>query len=233
MEYNLAAIFKKIVEASKHTEDGGFTVNELWKWVVFDSENLYLNNSLTIHNPSGIAVKGRETKIDTTICIYGKYFLFDFIDHAPSYRIISLKTLQELVSLVLSNSGIFNGFTSIQIPIINGEVSNLDEVMAFMDQAGLKGVSIHQEFINDFQKILNTTINGYEFYSTLKEARNCVISFKEKGISQQKAYDIVLAIKLVYIAFGIHNVDDLIDEVLDHISGYIGNKELWIWEKPL
>ncbi|WP_299247425.1 hypothetical protein [uncultured Aquimarina sp.] len=233
MKYNLATIFEKIAKASMHDEDCSFTMNELWKWVVFDSENRELNDSLTIHEPSGIAIKGRETALDKTSSIEGEYFLFDFIGHAPSYRLITAENPQDIVNVVLSKSGIFNSFTTMQIPIVKGEVCNLNEIIELIYKNELEEELFYQELINDFQKILQTTINDDTFYSASKEAGNCIVNYKNKGISQQQAYNTIYAIKLVYRALGIDHLDDFIDEILDYICGYIGNKELWIWDKKL
>ncbi len=233
MNHNLISIFERISEATADEEDCSFSVKELWKWVVFDSENIELNDSLTIHEPSGIAIKGRETALDKTICIQGEYFLFDFIGHAPSYRLITAESPQDIVNLVLSDSGIFNVFTTLQIPIIKGEACNLNEIIALIYKDELEEELIYQELINDFQKILQTTINNDTFYSASQEAGNCITTYKEKGISQQQAYNTIYAIKLVYRALGIDHLDDFIDEILDYICGYIGNKELWIWDKKL
>ncbi|WP_299435650.1 hypothetical protein [uncultured Aquimarina sp.] len=233
MNHNLISIFERIAEATADEEDCSFSVKELWKWVVFDSENIELNDSLTIHEPSGIAIKGRESALDKTICIQGEYFLFDFIGHAPSYRLITAESPQDIVNLVLSDSGIFNSFTTLQMPIIKGEICSLKEVIELIHQNELEEEIYFQELINDFQQIIPTEITNNTFYSASQEAGNCIVKYKNKGISQQKAYDIVFAIKLVYRAIGIDQVDDFIDEVLDYICGYIGNKELWIWDKKL
>lgn len=195
MKYNLISIFENIATATINEEDCDFSIKELWEWTVFDNVNCYLNKSLEIHLPSGIAVKERKIKLEKIIEIEGDYLLFDFIGHCPSYKLIRLEKIQDLANLMLSHSGIFNSFTTIQIPIIKGGIYYSKELrkMNFYPNKS------ERELIDDFQKVLNTEINDSTFSNCLKQGRDCVIKHKENGINQQRAYDVIFVIKLVYV----------------------------------
>jgi hypothetical protein len=72
-------------------------------------------------------------------------------------------------------------------------------------------------------------LDGSNFESLRDKTRDCVIGFKEKGLSQQRIYGVVHGIKIVYQTLALESIEELADEVLDCISGYTGNKSLRIW----
>ena len=228
MKHNLTTIFIEITAVTS-IEEYSFTANELWEWMVFEGADSYLNNSLEIHLPSGIPIKERNCDLDKSTEFEGEFLLFNFIEHCPSYRLIKLEKAQDIANLMLSASGIFNSFTTVQIPIVKGEIFYPKKLL----EMNFYPNKNDWELINDFQKILNTEISFGNFSDSLNRGRNCVIKHKDKGLSQKRAYDVIFVIKLVYDNLEMNVIEDFIDEVLDYICGYIGNKELWIWENRM
>ncbi|MDR1147958.1 MAG: hypothetical protein LBK66_04940, partial [Spirochaetaceae bacterium] len=127
-EYNLRKIFEQIINISQNIEP--FTVEELWKWTKFINTNEYLNNSLVIHKHSGVPIEGRKEKLNLQN-IKGKYLLFDFIGHLPEMEIKQYNNFEELIESIISVNGILNPFTTLQIPIINGEAKNILFVLKY------------------------------------------------------------------------------------------------------
>ena len=83
-----------------------------------------MNNSLVIHEYSGVPIKGRMELLDNQN-IKGNYLLFDFAAHLPEYNIKLYNNFDELIETIISDDGILNQFTTIQIPIINGIAKNI------------------------------------------------------------------------------------------------------------
>jgi hypothetical protein len=121
-EYNIRQIFEQIINISQNIEP--FTVEELWEWTKFDNINEYLNNSLVVHEYSGVPIEGRKEKINFQK-IKGKYLVFDYIGHLPEMDIKLYDDFGELIKSIISVSGILNPFTTLQVPIINGEAKNI------------------------------------------------------------------------------------------------------------
>jgi hypothetical protein len=114
-EYNLGKIFGEIINISKDIED--FTISELWKWTKFDGINKYLNNSLVIHEHSGVPIEGRK-ELYNNQNIKGQYLLFDFIGHLPEFDIKQHNNFDELIKAIISDNGILNQFTVLQILLL-------------------------------------------------------------------------------------------------------------------
>jgi hypothetical protein len=121
-EYNLKKIFEQIINISQNIET--FTIEELWKWTKFDNINEHLNDSLVIHEHSGVPIEYRKEKLNSQN-IKGKYLLFDFIGHLPEIDIRQYNDFEELIDAIISPKGILNLFTTLQIPIIDGEAKNI------------------------------------------------------------------------------------------------------------
>jgi hypothetical protein len=121
-KYNLREIFEQIINISQNIET--FTVKELWKWTKFDGINEYLNKTLNIHKYSDVAIGGREELLDNH-AIAGNYLLFDYIGHVPEFAIRQYNNFEDLIENIIGKNGILNPFTSLQVPIINGECKNI------------------------------------------------------------------------------------------------------------
>jgi hypothetical protein len=134
-EYNLRKIFEQIIDMSLNIEP--FTIEELWKWTKFDNANEYLNNSLVIHEYSGVPIEGRKEKLSSQN-IKGEYLLFDFIGHLPEMAIRQYNNFEEMIDSIISDSGILNPFTTLQIPIINGEAKNILFALNYKTETSFK-----------------------------------------------------------------------------------------------
>jgi hypothetical protein len=121
-EYNLRKIFEQIVNISK--DIAPFTVERLWEWTKFDGINKHLNNSLIIHKYSGVPIGGRKELLNNQN-IKGKYLLFEFIGHLPEFDIKQYNKFEEIIETIISSQGILNPFTTLEIPIINGEAKDI------------------------------------------------------------------------------------------------------------
>jgi hypothetical protein len=134
-EYNLRQIFEQIINISQNIES--FTIEELWKWTKFDNVNEHLNNSLVIHESSGVPIEGRKEKLNIQT-IKGKYLLFDFVGHLPETDIKQYNDFEGLIEKIISASGILNSFTTLQIPIVNGEAKNILFVLKYKDETSFE-----------------------------------------------------------------------------------------------
>ena len=226
----LITILKALSTIEIDIHHGNFTPKELWEWLLFDKENSYLNNTLKIHQPSGIPIEGRNTLISDKLTIQGQFLLLTFIGHSPSYSLHKLNTQQELAIKMLSRNGILNMFTTIQIPIIKGQIPNLDPLKKIKEKYHIPPTSVERKLIDTILPILITKI---DFYPKVEQCRTIIITHKNLGITQQQAYDTLHIIKIIFQTVQIENLDDTIDELLDYICGYLGNKEKWIWNKRL
>ncbi|MCP3926945.1 MAG: hypothetical protein GY714_30675 [Desulfobacterales bacterium] len=227
MKYNLLSIFKDIAQIDLG-ELSPFGVDELWEWTLFNRKSSYLNETLNIHEWSGVPVEGRSTPLDQNMEIEGDYLLLDYIGHQPSINLRHLDTLMELAIEMLAPGGIFNVFTTIQIPVIKGRIPDMRALIMYKE-TDPDTIESERFFIDELQTIF-TGLNQSNFNSLVSKARECVIKYKENGLEKDKAYNIVHGIKIVYQTLDFNDIEDLVDEVLDHISGYIGNKELWIYK---
>ncbi|MFD2562860.1 hypothetical protein [Aquimarina rubra] len=224
MKYNLISILQQLSTIHFKEIEGSFTTQELWEWLLFDQENNILNESLLIHQPSGVPIKGRNIDLDKTLTITGDYYCFTYIDHQPAYHLQKLKSPDEVANLILSKSGVTNSFTTIMIPIVKGKVRPI------VLKENLTQITL--ELFNEIQQIL-CCFNGTNFQELSEQGYRCLLEYKKLGLSQQNTYDTVHFIAQVYQSFDLEAKNDLADEFLDYISGYIGNKKYWIWDKPL
>ncbi len=224
MEYNLASILQQLSTIYFDDIEGYFTIQELWKWMLFDQENSYLNESLQIHKPSGVPIKERSVKLPKNITILGNYYYFKHIGHQPSYHLKKVESADDLVNEILGKSGITNMFTTVITTIIKGEV------VCFDKKTNLTKVEI--KLIREIQQIISCLTNS-NFNELARQGHASLIKFKELEISQQNMYDSIHFISQIYQTLNLDYKRDLADELLDYISGYIGNNNLWIWDKPL
>jgi hypothetical protein len=228
-KYNLKSIFQQIVEVTNNIEK--FTIEELWKWTVFDNENEDLNNLLQIHIPSGVATCERKNLLPESKTIMGDYLLFEYIAHQPSFSIRQFNDVGKLAQTILSDSGILNPFTTIQLPIVKGQLKNILAILKhkktdFTDQS--KETKLLNEILT-----LSDKINKMNFQEKISEGRDCVVKYKLQGGTQQKAYDTIFAIYLVYQELDNDSVSDWVADIMDCIVGFVGNKNWCVWDKYL
>jgi hypothetical protein len=150
-EYNLRQIFEQILSISKDIEE--FTMEELWKWAKFYGTNKHLNNLFVMHEQSGVPIEGRK-EIFNEQSIKGQYLLFDFIGHLPEFDIKQYNSFEELIETIVSINGILNRFTTLQIPIINGEAKDILFVLKYKNKTSFEN-NIEEEAI---EKIRNEII---------------------------------------------------------------------------
>ncbi len=224
MKYQLDSILQQLSAIQFKDIDDNFTSQELWEWMLFDQENGYLNEQLQIHQPSGVPIKGRDTKLNSDITISGDYYLFAYIGHQPSYHLKKVKSTDDLVNKILGKSGITNMFTTVITTIIKGEV------VCFDKKTNLNKIEI--KLIREIQQIISCLTNS-NFNELARQGHSSLVKFKELEMSQQNMYDSIHFISRIYQTLNLDYKRDLVDELLDYISGYIGNKNLWIWDKPL
>lgn len=224
MNYNLVSILQQLAAIHFTEIEGSFTSQELWEWMLFDQENSFLNQTLEIHQPSGVPIKGRTIELDNTVIITGEYYCFTYIDHQPAYHLQKMKSSDELANVILAKSGINNSFTTVMIPIIKGKPKPISAKNDFTAKA--------INLIIEIQQIISF-FNGVNFNELTKQGHACLIAYKNIGVSQQEAYGAMHFISQIYQTLDIEKKNDLLDEFLDYICGYIGNKKYWIWNNRL
>jgi hypothetical protein len=134
-KYYLRQLFEQIINVSQNIET--FTVEELWKWIKFDGINEYLNKTLNIHKNSGVAIEGREEPLNNQF-IVGNYLLFDYIGHLPEFAIKQYNNFEDLIENIIGENGILNSFTTLQIPIINGNCKDILFVLKNKDETSFE-----------------------------------------------------------------------------------------------
>ena len=155
-EYNLKHVFEQIVKISRRTES--FSIEHLWKWTKFNGINEHLNKLLVLHEYSGVPIKGRNEFLDNQN-VKGNFLLFDFIGHLPEYNIKQYDNFKELVEVIISNSGILNGFTNLQIPIINGIAKDILFALEYKDKTSFKTKLDNETMEKIKQKIVTICLN--------------------------------------------------------------------------
>ncbi|NQY31365.1 MAG: hypothetical protein HRT69_18105 [Flavobacteriaceae bacterium] len=224
MNYNLTSILQQLSAIHFKEIEGEFTTHELWEWMLFDKENSILNKSLQIHQPSGVPINGRVTELNKNLSITGNYYCFTYIAHQPAYHLHKVNSVDELANLILAKSGVTNWFTTIIIPIVKGKIGTILKKQKF--------TATETCLINEIQEII-TSLDNFNFNKLTKQGHFCLLKYKNLGISQQNMYNTIHFISQIYQRLNIDNKQDLADEFLDYISGYIGDKKCWIWDKPL
>lgn len=228
-QYFLKSLLDDMEVAIKGEEYYYFTTSELWEWLLFEDENMYLNEELTIHEPSGFPIKGRSSVLKNDVKIVGDFLLFTHIGHVPSYHLKALNNLEEVVNEIIGGAGIFNSFTSIQIAIIEGAVFGGFETL---EEPFIK-IGSNEELLSKSILELCSLGSTMSFENFVNEGRQKILFYKNKGGEQQIAYDLIHVIKRTYRILEVDLFDDKLDELLDYICGYIGNKKMWIWENRL
>ncbi len=233
MKYKLNNILNNIATNVKFSEEEYFSFNELCEWIVFDKKNSHLNETMEFHKWSDSAIKGRKTKFNNETTVYGDFLLFEFCEHNERYEIKLFENKFEILDRFINM--LFNSFATITIPIIKGKVIGIEEIIKIRKKYYPNHAEYHKverNLIKDIHKILKFDVTDKNFYELLEKGIICIKKYKNKGLSQESTYKTISEIKLLYDLLGM-NSWDLMDELLDCISGYIGNKNLWIWENYL
>ena len=147
--YNLEQIFREIIKISEKIEP--FTIEKLWEWTKFGGINEHLNHSLTIHEYSGVPTEGRKTPLHGQR-IAGEFLLFDYIAHSPQFSILHYNDFDELVNVIISDGGILNPFTTLQVPIIGGVAADILFSLQY------KSDSFAEELDENAAKIIKTEL---------------------------------------------------------------------------
>lgn len=93
-------------------------IEELYSELVFKNKNEIYNLSLQFHESSGIYLTPRKENLNGTEVIEGTHFLLKYIAHIPQMILYSFETVEEITEKILSDSGFFNIYTTLQVPII-------------------------------------------------------------------------------------------------------------------
>jgi hypothetical protein len=223
-KYNLKLLLRKIIETASPVEK--FTEEELWRNIIFDGANEYLNDSLTFHEPSRFVENGRVQLLRDSQTIEGDYLLFDFIGHVPAWYIKRMNTIESLIAAIISRSGILNGFTTLQVPVVKGEPKNILAVLKY------KSESFNNERDWDLFEAVKENIKE-DAEKNMEKSREKLIDYKNSGGKQRQAYNTIMALYTVYNEVGLENETGKAADVLDIIAGEIRNKEWKVWEGHL
>lgn len=224
MKYNLDSILQQLSAIQFEEIDGNFTPQELWEWMLFDQENSYLNEQLQIHQPSGVPIHKRPSRLSKDLIIIGDHYCFIYIGHQPAYHLQKLKSADDLANLLLSERGGTNSFTTVIIPIVRGKVTPIVKIPNL--------TSTEVDLINEIQQIISSLHNS-NFNELAEQGLMYLMKYKTKGVSQQNMYNAIYFVAQVYQEMDLAYKSDLADEFLDYISGYIGDKKRWVWDNPL
>lgn len=93
-------------------------IEDFYADLVFKNKNEIYNTSFQFHEPSGVYLTPRKKLLNGTENIEGRYFLFEYTEHIPQMVLYSFETEEEIIENMLSESGILNDYTTIQVPII-------------------------------------------------------------------------------------------------------------------
>jgi hypothetical protein len=86
--------------------------------LVFKNKNEIYNTSFQFHESSGVYLTPRKILLNGTEVIEGQYLLFEYIAHIPQMILYAFETEEEIIENILSDRGILNDYTTIQVPII-------------------------------------------------------------------------------------------------------------------
>jgi hypothetical protein len=83
------------------------------------------------------------------------------------------------------------------------------------------------------EKFIHLVATEQEFDAFVNKGRNFVVDYKAQGGTQRNAYNTLHDLDKVYIALKDDDICDRIEDILDCICGFAGNKAMWIWETRL
>jgi hypothetical protein len=93
-------------------------IEDLYADLVFKNKNEIYNTSFQFHESSGVYLTPRKILLNGTEEIEGQYLLFEYIAHIPQMILYDFETEEEIIENILSDRGILNDYTTIQVPII-------------------------------------------------------------------------------------------------------------------
>jgi len=90
---------------------------------------------------------------------------------------------------------------------------------------------VDEEFLYNNIKEFCKEIHNYDSYGEqFSKGWELIVKYKEEGGTREKAFETVYRLHLKYM---VNDEDEqkmnLVDDLLDCIYPYIGNKKLWIW----
>jgi hypothetical protein len=89
-----------------------------------------------------------------------------------------------------------------------------------------------EKLLEDIKNISNETYDGlFKDSIQIKKCREILKEYKNNAGEQRKAYDTILKLYKLYDENNMEKQYNFIGDILDLIVGYIGNKEMLIWEE--
>jgi hypothetical protein len=89
-----------------------------------------------------------------------------------------------------------------------------------------------EKLLEDIKNISNETYDGlFKNSIQIEKCREILKEYKNNGGTQRKAYDTILELYKLYDEKDMEGQYNFIGDILDIIVGYIGNKEMLIWEE--
>ncbi|MFT0211337.1 hypothetical protein VQ643_01820 [Pseudomonas sp. F1_0610] len=102
-------------------DDHDYDLAFIYKTLCFCMVNDALNDYSTYHEPSCTFITPRNQLLTGNESVLGDFLLLDYCGHIPEIQLRSFASLTELETSILGSGGIFNSFTTMQIPIIYGK----------------------------------------------------------------------------------------------------------------
>jgi hypothetical protein len=81
------------------------------------------------------------------------------------------------------------------------------------------------------KNFINLIAAGSEF--NFNAGRELIVNYKSQGGTQRAAYNALLALDNIYKKLHKDDICDIIEDVLDCICGWVGNKTSRIWDEYL
>lgn len=121
--YSLDQLLQQITLGATqlYHQDAWDETDALFEQLCFCPVNDHLNDYSTYHAPSHSFTSPRNHILTGQELITGDFLLLDYCGHLPEFRLSALASLAQLEQQILSSSGIFNPFTTMQIPLIAGQ----------------------------------------------------------------------------------------------------------------
>jgi hypothetical protein len=91
---------------------------------------------------------------------------------------------------------------------------------------------LDKKLLEDITNVSKKTYNGlFKYSDQIEKCREILNEYKNNGGSQREAYNTILKLYKLYDKNNMENQYNFIGDILDIIVGYIGNKEMLIWEE--
>jgi hypothetical protein len=81
--------------------------------------------------------------------------------------------------------------------------------------------------------LIDSNYNNENYIELINKCREIIIEYKNNNGTQREAYSTLLELYKLYDKTNMEEKYNLAGDILDIIVGYIGNKEMLIWEEYL